>query len=78
MKAILEFDLDNCDDKTEHNLCINANKLQLIIWDLDQWLRDNYKYDKGEIGVKESDIVRTKLREIMNEYSLTFEHEIFK
>lgn len=77
MKATLKFNLDEYDDRVAHTLCTKAPKLSLIIWELDQWLRENYKYDKGDIGVEEAEIVRSKLREIMEENDLTFDNEIF-
>lgn len=74
-KIILEFD-DN-EDWINAQIAINANKLQTIIWDFDQRMRANYKYDKGEISVDAAEKVREILREIMEENGITFEHEIF-
>ena len=40
-------------------------------------MRENYKYDKGEISVEAAEKVRNILREIMEENGINFEHEIF-
>lgn len=34
MKAILEFDLDNPDDRDEHKRAVLANEMASFIWDL--------------------------------------------
>ena len=81
MKSILKFNLDNYDDKIAHTMCMKAVDLSLIIYNLNQWLRNNYIYDgEGEqldIPIDSAEKVRNKLIEIMEEYDLTFDSEIF-
>ena len=67
MKAILEFNLP--EDNHEFNVAVKANNFKYSCWELDQWLRLQYKYmsdeeyneDKYDTYIE----VREKLREIM-------------
>ena len=78
MKAILEFDLDaGNDDALELEMALNASKLSLIIWDLDQFLRGRAKYGTAEEQTIDVDDMREKLRDLLNDYGLSFEHKIF-
>ena len=77
MKGILEFNLDEFEDQLKFETCNKSIDLSLIIWNLDQWLRDNYQNDKGDISVDNAETVRNKLREIMSNYSLDFNSKIF-
>jgi hypothetical protein len=44
MKGILEFDLNDPDDKVEFQLTSHARGWVNAMWDLDQWLRGKVKY----------------------------------
>ena len=75
MKAILEFNLP--EDHIDFELAVNGAKAQSTLWEMDQWLRAQYKYmpddeyskDKYETFEK----CRDKLREIMFENGVKFE-----
>ena len=75
MKAILEFNLP--EDQHDFELAVNGTKAQVALWEMDQWLRAQYKYmpdaeysaDKYETFEK----CREQLREIMFEHGLKFE-----
>ena len=75
MKAILEFNLP--EDHIDFELAVNGAKAQSTLWEMDQWLRAQYKYmpddeyskDKYETYEK----CRDKLREIMFENGLKFD-----
>jgi len=75
MKAILEFNLP--EDQSDFDLAVNGAKAQSALWEIDQWLRAQYKYmsdaeyskDKYETFEK----CRDQLREIMFENGLKFE-----
>ena len=75
MKAILEFNLP--EDQIDFDLAVNAAKAQATLWEMDQWLRAQYKYmpddeyskDKYETFEK----CREQLREIMFENGVKFE-----
>jgi len=78
MKAILEYNLP--DEQQEYDLANKGSDLSIIIWDLDQWLRNEIKYN-NELTDKESDTynkIRDKLREIMEEHDITFNNNIFQ
>jgi len=75
MEAILKFNLP--EDNTEFEMAVNASKMYSVLWDMDQWLRAQYKYmpdteystDKYETYEK----CRDHLREIMFENGVKFE-----
>ena len=75
MKAILEFNLP--EDQSDFDLAVNGAKAQVALWEMDQWLRAQYKYmpddeyskDKYETFEK----CRGQLREIMFENGLKFD-----
>lgn len=75
MQVIMKFNLP--DDKNALEVATKGEELALIIWELHQWLRENYKYDKGDIIADDADKVNNKLKEIMLSYSLTFDSAIF-
>jgi len=75
MKAILEFNLP--EDHIEFELAVNGSKMHSVLWEMDQWLRAQYKYmpdteysqDKYDTFEK----CRDQLREIMFENGVKFE-----
>ena len=46
MKGILEFDLDNPDDKMAHMRCVKATDMALMLWDIKQKIRSKLKYSE--------------------------------
>jgi hypothetical protein len=42
MKATLEFNLP--EDHIEFELAVNGPKMHSVLWEMDQWLRQQYKY----------------------------------
>jgi hypothetical protein len=76
MQAVLTFNLP--DERREYALANKGSDLSCILWDLDQWLRSETKYQELDEKTYEAyDKVRNQLREIMSEHSLTFNDEIF-
>jgi hypothetical protein len=76
MKAILEFDLDNPDDKMSHLRCIKATEMMITIWEIDQHLRSITKYAPDTTSQETYDElvrVRERLHEIMDDNGITFE-----
>ena len=75
MKAILEFNLP--EDHIEFEMATNGSKMHSVLWEMDQWLRAQYKYmpdteysqDKYDTFEK----CRDQLREIMFENGVKFE-----
>jgi hypothetical protein len=75
MEAILKFNLP--EDQSDFDLAVNASKAQSALWEMDQWLRSQYKYmsdaeyskDKYETYEK----CREHLRELMFENGVKFD-----
>ncbi len=73
MKAILEFNLDEGDDKAAHLRAIKALDMAIALWDMDEYLRGQTKYASDLMPIevyKSLEGVRDQLREIMNERSI--------
>ena len=75
MKAILEFNLP--EDQIDFDLAVNGSKAQVALWEMDQWLRAQYKYmsdsEYSEDKYNTFEKCRDQLREIMFENGLKFE-----
>ena len=67
MKAILEFELP--EDKQDFELVNSASKMYCIIWEIDQYLRSEIKYN----GKEEFEPIREKLYELMNSSNFSFD-----
>jgi hypothetical protein len=73
-KITFEFNLP--EEDSEFEACANARNLATILWDLDQWLRTEQKYNEREsIPVDE---LREKLRTMLSEAGMTFDCVIWK
>ena len=74
-KAILEFDLNEPDDRDEHNRMIRSLDILLALWDIDQYLRSQTKYNENLTQEQWDtlDQTRTKFYEIMNERNISFD-----
>ena len=46
MKAILEFNLPA--DQNEFDLVTNSSKMYTVLWNMDQWLRKQYKQNNQQ------------------------------
>jgi hypothetical protein len=68
-KATLTFKLP--EEDSEHRLAINGHKYYSILWEFDQWLRSEMKYQDHETIQTES--VRDKLRELMDNDGVNFD-----
>lgn len=78
MEVTLKFDMaGEDDDSLELEYALNGWKMSIILWDLDQYLRGKSKYGTAEDQKIDVDKMRDKLREIMEEYGLTFSHKMF-
>jgi hypothetical protein len=75
MKAILEFNLP--EDQSDFDSAVNGAKAQSTLWQMDQWLRQQYKYMPDESYSEDKYNtyfeVREKLREIMSEHNINFD-----
>ena len=75
MEAILKFNLP--EDHIDFELAVNGAKAQATLWEMDQWLRAQYKYMPDEEYSKDRyetfEKCRDQLREIMSENGLKFD-----
>jgi hypothetical protein len=72
-KVILEF--DPIEDREEMESAINGSKWKMLVWDLDQHLRSELKYnDKITGDVYDAlERIRKQLHELKNDSGLTLE-----
>lgn len=75
MEAILKFNLP--EDQDDFDLAVNGAKAQVALWEMDQWLRSQYKYMSDEEYSKDKyetyEKCREHLRELMFENGLKFD-----
>lgn len=71
MKATLEFNLP--EDELDLSNAINGNKFKLILWDMDQHLRNIVKHSENEEEVRVAEELRNRLREYFSEYNVSIE-----
>jgi hypothetical protein len=70
MKAILEFNMDEPEDREEHLRCAKSLDMALSIWDMDQFLRQLYR-GKIERPEKELDeFIIERWREILLDHQI--------
>lgn len=73
MKAIIEFDLT--EEREEFEETISAPRMRNCLWEMDQWLRSQYKYmGDEEYGDEKYDTFLKcieKLLEILNENNIS-------
>lgn len=79
-KAILEFDLNEPDDREAHKRAVKSLDLVLALWDMDQYLRSQIKYgDEIELTDEQFttlDEIKEKLHQILSEYNISFDELI--
>lgn len=71
-QAQLIFNLDEPDDVTAHKRAVKALDMAIVLWDMDQYLRQQLKYnDKitGEV-YDALDKAREQLRDFMNNHNV--------
>ena len=63
------------DDENDLLVAINGYKFKLALWQLDQFLRSEMKYNDKltEEQYEYAEIVRNKLHEFINDFNLTLE-----
>ena len=69
------FEFDSQEESEDIRTALDGYKYKLVIWDLDQHLRAEIKYnDKLPSEVAEAyENLRDKLREFLNDYSINIE-----
>jgi len=63
VKAILEFNLDDEDDRRQHALAIQASDVLAALENLDSILRAEYKYK--DMGFVDIEFIRVALQQVM-------------
>jgi len=75
MEAILKFNLP--EDHIEFEMAVNGSKMHSVLWEMDQWLRAQYKYmpdsEYSEDKYNTFEKCREHLRELMFENGVKFE-----
>ena len=76
MKATLEFNLP--EDQIDFEMATQGSSMHSALWEMDQWLRSQYKYmsdeDYNEDKYNTYYEVREKLREIIADSNINFDH----
>ena len=72
MKATLEFNLP--EDNSEFELATNGSKMHIVLWEMDQWLRAQYKYMPDEEFTQDRYDAYLESREKLRE--LCIEHNV--
>ena len=70
-KIILEF--DSFEEQEEARMALDGAKYKLVIWDFDQHLRSEMKYNDNldEKVYDEFEQLRNKLRQLLGDHGLT-------
>ena len=75
MKAQLTFNLP--EDSHEFDMATQGSNMHSVLWEMDQWLRSQYKYmsdeEYSEDKYETYEKCREQLREIMFENGINFE-----
>lgn len=75
MKATITFDLNNAEDVVKHKMFTHLDAITFLIWKMDEDMRRVIKYDetKSEDYKQAVSDMRQKLRDYLNDHSLSFE-----
>ena len=79
MKAKLEFDLDNPDDKMAHMRCVKATDMALMLWDIKQNIRSKLKYSDEKLSEAEFhqwEIMQDEFYSFASEYGINLDELI--
>jgi hypothetical protein len=76
-KAILEFDLNEPYDVQAHKRAVKSLDLTSALWDMDQYLRQQLKYNDEYLTAEAYDALekaREKLFDIMGHYNISLDN----
>jgi|DEB0MinimDraft_10_1074344.scaffolds.fasta_scaffold267205_2 hypothetical protein len=76
MEAILKFDLNDPDDKREHERMLKSMDMHLALWDISQELRSKVKYapdSMSEDEYKAWEQAQEMFYRIINEYTINLD-----
>ena len=73
MEAILKFNLLNEEDKSAFIVATKAMDWAMLVWDIDQYMRNKLKYYTTiKSGEEELELLRNKLIDMMVDNGLQF------
>jgi hypothetical protein len=72
MKAKLEFDLDDVDDRMAHLRCVKSTDMALVLWEMSLNMRKRVTsgYDEKDDFYRGVDAVFERYNELMQEHNL--------
>lgn len=76
MKAKLVFDLNDPDDRIQHQRMLKSTDMQIALWDISQELRSKVKYapdDMDENALNAYEEIREYFYRKLNEYNIDLE-----
>ena len=76
MKAVLEFDLQDLEDRIEHQRMLKAKDMSIALWDMSQELRKKVKYatdDLSEDTYKAYEEIQDIFYGILNQHNIDLE-----
>jgi hypothetical protein len=76
MKAILEFNLDEPEERTDHLRAVKSLNIMSVLWEFDMYLRSQLKYNEDNLtneAYEALDKAREKLYEVMNDQHVSFD-----
>ena len=76
MKAKLVFDLNDPDDRIQHQRMLKSTDMQIALWDISQELRSKVKYapdDMDKNALKAYEEMREYFYRKLNEYNIDLE-----
>ena len=78
-KAILEFDLNEPDDKEAHKRAVKALDMAIALWDIEQYLRSQTKYAPDSMPQEVYDAldkVKQEFYEILTNHNISLDELI--
>jgi len=75
-KAILEFDLNEPDDREEHKRMLKSLDIMLVLWDIDNYLRSQLKYNEDGLTDQQYEVLekaRSEFYDILNKRGVSFD-----
>lgn len=76
MKAVLQFDLDDPQDREAHLRATKSTDAYLVLLDMMNEFRTVYKYGQDPVASQYAEAWRDKLVELMRDHSIDLDNEI--
>jgi hypothetical protein len=73
MKGILEFNLENFDERREHLRCVKSTDMALFIWELKHNFWRKWKHDESNFTL---DNYKDELMELMESHNINIDELI--